>query len=270
MNSHPLTLPVQTIVSDLDGTLLDGEHKLTPPLLAKLRRIREHGVKIILASGRPYADVEPIRAELDIDMFLITSNGARVHNKQNQCVMRHDLAPAVVEALIELPVQAHLNIYGHDAWQVCEPKPELLDWHKTSGFAYECMPKSELPREQVAKVFWIGEHEELIRWQPMIEERFAGQVTVTFALPGCMEVMAHGVNKGEALSTVLDSKGIVPEHAVAFGDGLNDQEMLAMVGQAYVMANGNPKLRGIPGAQVIAAHTDFGVLKQLEQLFPEI
>ena len=68
------------VVSDLDGTLLNKQHQLSPRTKEVITQLSERGVKFVFATGRHFLDVEQIRAQLGIDMYLITSNGAMVHN----------------------------------------------------------------------------------------------------------------------------------------------------------------------------------------------
>lgn len=54
--------------------------------------------------------------------------------------------------------------------------------------------------------------------------------------------MALGVNKGAAISSILEQHDIPLSAAIAFGDGMNDYEMLSMVGHGVVMGNAHDRL----------------------------
>ena len=78
--------------------------------------------------------------------------------------------------------------------------------------------------------------------------------------------MKPGVNKGEALRGVQRMLGIRPEECMAFGDYLNDCELLDAVGESYAMENAHPALKRI--AKYIAPSNDEdGVMRVLRERF---
>jgi Cof subfamily protein (haloacid dehalogenase superfamily) len=56
------------------------------------------------------------------------------------------------------------------------------------------------------------------------------------------DVIRDEVNKGFAVQKVVDLLGFKPEEAIAFGDGMNDKEMLSLVGTGFAMGNAHPDL----------------------------
>ena len=72
------------VASDLDGTLLSPDHSLSPYAKETLRLLTEKGIHFVFATGRHHMDVAQIRDNLGISAFMITSNGARVHNSQGE------------------------------------------------------------------------------------------------------------------------------------------------------------------------------------------
>ena len=84
-----------------------------------------------------------------------------------------------------------------------------------------------------------------------------------------MDVMPRGVNKLSACRFVLEQSGMTLEDAYAFGDGLNDLEMLAGMGTGIAVGNAHPKLKAV--ADRIAEHiSDDGIAKMIAQLRSEL
>jgi Cof subfamily protein (haloacid dehalogenase superfamily) len=262
---------IKAIVSDLDGTLLNEKHTLGDFTQQVIQNVTQKlGMKLILASGRPWADVEMIRQKLNMEMFLITSNGARVYNRSGQCIFRHDIPKALMTDLLQqhFDPSLHLNIYQDNDWWVTKPNPEILAFHKDSGFSYQVVNHDQLPTENVAKIFWLGEHEQLVALEQQLQQVYGDRLSITFSLPICLEVMASGVSKGEALKVVLDAKGIATDEVIAFGDGLNDQQLLEVAGRGVIMGNGSAELkRRLPGMPVIGSSKDEAVAHYLYQHF---
>ncbi|WP_265448412.1 HAD family hydrolase, partial [Aeromonas salmonicida] len=92
----------KVVVSDLDGTLLNKQHQISPRTRDTLHRLVEQGIKFVVATGRHHVDVRSIRDTLGLDIYLITSNGAVVHDKQDQLIFNQALPAAVAAELIAL------------------------------------------------------------------------------------------------------------------------------------------------------------------------
>lgn len=109
----------------------------------------------------------------------------------------------------------------------------------------------------------------LVVYEKLINEKFAGQVNVAFSTPYCLEVMGAGVSKGDALKAVAESLNLTLENCIAFGDGMNDVEMLSMAGKGLVMGTAHEKvIKALPEIEVIGSHADDAVAHYLhEHLF---
>ncbi|MGI9275947.1 MAG: Cof-type HAD-IIB family hydrolase [Endozoicomonas sp.] len=259
------------VVSDLDGTLLNQNHELAPRTLDVIRRLSAQGTKFVFATGRHHVDVKDFREQLGIKMYMITCNGARVHNPEDEAIIRHDVYPEHVGPLVALgrqyKEQVFTSVYQEDNWFVEQYFEKMEEFSDENGFHYTMINLDDVPTKAVAKVFYMAEdHESLLQLEKDILEQFGEQVSVTFSLPNCLEVMAPGVCKGVALAEVLKLKGYEFKDTVAFGDGLNDYEMLAEVGKGLLMGNADQRLRAkLPDNEVIGHCNDDAVADYLEK-----
>ncbi|HDX8593696.1 TPA: HAD-IIB family hydrolase, partial [Aeromonas dhakensis] len=180
----------KVVVSDLDGTLLNGQHQISPRTRDTLHRLVDQGVKFVVATGRHHVDVRSIRDTLGLDIYLITSNGAVVHDKQDQLIFNQALPDSVAAELIALErdPSIHINLYYGDEWLVEEEMPWLLQFHHESGFSYRLTDLASHPLDKVNKVFYIGEHEKLLQIEAELNQRYGDRLNVTFSLPDCLEV----------------------------------------------------------------------------------
>jgi len=258
------------VVCDLDGTLLTPEHRLGDYTLAVLARLRERGVDLMLASGRHFQDIRTYANQLGGHGCLISSNGAAVHDRELRLVDCWSLDPPCVRALINNPAWAdvHTNVYRTTDWLVARPEPYLLSYHQDSGFSYRIVDLATIDGTNALKVFFFGDHERLLEIERSVLDRFGDRVTTTFSLPVTLEIMALGVSKGAALAGVAQRLGIDLAQILAFGDGMNDLEMLTQVGTGVIMANADPRLKqALPKLEVIGSNADESVARHLEQLF---
>jgi len=264
-----VTTRYRLVVCDLDGTLLTPDHALGDYTRSVLARLPGLGVELMLASGRHGRDLLGLRAELGTDACLISANGAAVHDAQGRLIRHHALDPGCLEFLLGDPLfeGLHKNLYRIDDWVVERPEPRLLRYHQASGFGYRVADFSTLDAQPVLKVFFYGDHQRLAALEGIVRDRCAGRVGTTFALPMTLEVMAAGVSKGAALKGILAERGLDPSGVIAFGDALNDLELLSYAGKGVVMGNADPRLKAaLPECEVIGSHAEEAVARYLDAM----
>ncbi|WP_422450973.1 MULTISPECIES: Cof-type HAD-IIB family hydrolase [unclassified Endozoicomonas] len=261
------------VVSDLDGTLLTKQHELSPRTRDVIRCLSEKGIKFIFATGRHFQDVERIRSQLGVDMYLITSNGARVHNPKGEMIVQHDINPEFVQPLLSLRKpfadKVHTSVYQGEQWRVEVEHKDLHGFSKASGFTYHMADFDAVETSAIQKIFFVAEsHADLLPLSDRARELYGDQFYMTYSLPECFEIMAPGVCKGTALEEVLKLKGYGLQDAIAFGDGMNDFEMLSSVGKGVVMGNADPSLvNSLPGLERIGHCDDHSVAEYLAKLY---
>ncbi|MCO8632695.1 Cof-type HAD-IIB family hydrolase [Burkholderia multivorans] len=263
----------KVIATDLDGTLLNSDHQLDPYTIETVRRLDRDGVQFVIATGRHYADVAGIRDVLGIRPYLITSNGARVHAPDDTTIHAQDIDPAIVRRLVLPEVAgAHgrviVNLFTEHGWLIDRDAPHLLEFHQDSGFRYEVIDMLAHDGADIAKVLYIGEPADLAIVAEQMRVQFGDALYVTYSLPDCLEVMTANVSKGRALRAVLGRLGVDAGHCVAFGDNMNDIDLLETAGHAFMMNNANPDLIArLPHIPRIGNNFDAGVARHLRTLF---
>lgn len=260
----------KVVVSDLDGTLLNNQHQISPHTRRTLHRLTERGIRFIVATGRHHIDVQSIRDTLGLDIFLITANGAVVHDKQDNCIYNQTIPPQLAQELVEIErlPNIDLHLYQGDEWLVEAESPELLAYHKDSGFTYRVVDPVALDKQGINKIFYTGEHPDLVELENRLLTYFGDRLSIAFSTPTCLEAMPKGVNKGNAVKAVLELNGYRLQDAIAFGDGMNDFEMLSMAGRGVVMGNAHSRLKdALPGHPQALTNDEDGVAEYLTQLF---
>ncbi|MDD7803984.1 MAG: Cof-type HAD-IIB family hydrolase [Endozoicomonas sp. (ex Botrylloides leachii)] len=261
------------VVSDLDGTLFNDNHQISARTRQVIQCLSKQGVTFIFATGRHYLDISYIKAQLGIDTYLITSNGARVHDPKGKPIISHDIAPDYMSQLIEVGRkyrhQTIMNIYQNTSWFVEQNADVMLSYHKESGFNYVRKPLDQVSVTGTQKLFFNAETEEKL--EPLANEigmLFGEQLSLTYSLPTCFEVMNHGVSKAVALTEVLRLEGFSGDQAIVFGDGMNDFDMLKLAGKGVVMGGASDRLRMLLSEhEVIGLANDNAVAEYLAELY---
>ncbi|WP_029684830.1 sugar/pyridoxal phosphate phosphatase YigL [Tatumella saanichensis] len=260
------------VASDLDGTLLSPDHALSDFTHKILNRLTEQDIHFVFATGRHHIDVARMRDKLGIDAYMITSNGARVHNPAGEQVFAHNLDEDIVADLYALRYDSQTlttQVYRGDNWYISRDSEKERSYFLESGFRYQLYQPGILETDGISKVFFTGEdHQELRQLELSLVARWGDRVNVSFSLPTCLEVMAGGVSKGHALEAVATRLGRSLNDCIAFGDGMNDKEMLSMAAKGCIMQNAHqPLLDLFPQMEVIGSNAEDAVPRYLQRLY---
>ena len=224
---------LRLVCCDVDGTLLPATHTaLSRETLDVLRRLTDKGVTVVIASGRPYAQLRELLEGISHRLIFICLDGAVTWHRH--CVLhKRPLLRRPAEALI----RRFPGTVVHGREQVYRPDGGTLN---TIG---EPFLKLELP---------VGSFDETADWY-----------RVAYRGGGVTELVAPCAHKGNAIRTVMEKFGVTPDQAVAFGDGENDAELLAAVGHPYLMQPAGVSLE-LPGLRRTRSVPD--TLKELFNL----
>ena len=80
-----------------------------------------------------------------------------------------------------------------------------------------------------------------------------------------IDVMQRGVSKATGIQQVLDAHGIQASEMMAFGDSMNDYEILRMAGTSVAMGNARSAIKQI-ATKVIGTNVDRSVQRELHAL----
>jgi len=254
----------------MDGTLLTSNHKISDHTADVIKKIEDNGIKFMIATGRPYLDARYYRDTLKLKSFLITSNGARAHDEDNNPIVIENIPKEFVKRLLAYNVgkDIHRNIYLNDDWIIEYEIEGLVEFHKESGYRFNIDNLNKYENEEAAKVFFLGKDEDIENLEKNMEKEFQNDLSITISSPFCLEFMKKGVNKAETLKKVLKLLNIEPEEVIAFGDSMNDYEMLSLVGKPFIMGNANQRLiDALPNVEVVGNNNEDGIGKKLIEIF---
>ncbi|VEB99823.1 HMP-PP phosphatase [Cedecea lapagei] len=240
---------------DMDGTLLLPDHHLGEATLNTLKRLREERqITLAFATGRHELEMRHILGKLDLEAFLITGNGTRIHSMEGELMHRNDLSPWVVETVLHghWDTEASMHAFNDSGWLTSHEIPELLHAHVYSGFRPRIVDLRTLPAHEVTKICFCGDHDDLCRLRIQLNDALGDRAFLCFSAMDCLEVLPVGSNKGAALGVLSAHLGFTLQDCMAFGDAMNDREMLSAVGHGLIMGNAMPQLKAdLPHLPVI-------------------
>ncbi|MGL4392370.1 MAG: Cof-type HAD-IIB family hydrolase [Fusobacteriaceae bacterium] len=262
----------KAVICDLDGTILD-HGKLSEFTKETFKKIVALGVKIYIATGRHHLDAKYFKEKLGIKSFLISSNGSKIHNDELEEIYSVTLPSDVASELVNLSVDEEVepNVFTETHWFGTKGNYfSQDDPYKVSSFTQNVVSSLQsLKFDDVIKFFYISPNESKLETiSANIKKKYGENVSVVFSAIQCLEVMSAKVSKGEAIKHMLEMEGLQSDEVIAFGDGMNDLEMLESVGKGFVMGNANPKLKAaLPNHDVIGSVDEDAVALKLIEIF---
>lgn len=268
------------IVSDIDGTLLDRNHRVPKRNREVISRAVNTGVEFALATGRPFRWIMPVLEQLTVRPVCVTSNGAVIYDSaEDRVLSTHELSPEALAETVDVASRALQPLGGagfgaeRAGGSLLDPVDELfvVESHYSENAMFEgfgLVSVGELVSKPAVKLlirntdYSAPELYELVA--PHIDPELAH---VTYSMSeGVLEVAAPNVTKRRGVQWLAEHHGISREDIIAFGDMPNDLEMLEWAGCGVAMGNAHPALADVSDATTLPHH-QAGVAKVLEHWF---
>lgn len=240
------------IALDLDGTLLKNDKTISEKTKGVIKKARDDGHIVMIATGRPYRASEMYYRELDLDTPIVNFNGAFMHHPKdhNWGYYHEPLDVKVAKDIVEACRSFHFHniiaevmddVYFHyhdekllDIFSFGNPKittGDLVNFLKDS-------PTSMLIHSEKEDLNLIRSHLDSLHAE-VIEQRSWG---APFPI---IEIIKIGLNKAVGLKKAAEYYDIPPERIIAFGDEDNDLEMLEFAGYGVAMGNAIDQVKTI-------------------------
>lgn len=263
------------IALDLDGSLLNKEGELSPLTIKVVQTLKSLGHKIVLATGRPFSGAIGKYQQLGLDTALVTDNGGSIEHpndltfpKQKTYIpmdMMHQLFNHVKPYIISSFFSIDEIVYAYQY----EPKLE----HYFSGVNSGNVIHGELSSfniEPTGLVFLIH-YDKQEPFESYIRDTFGHTLSQrlwgTDDVAAIYEVYLKHISKASALKYLLNHYEIDPSRWIAFGDGINDVEMIRDAAIGVAMKNCVPELRPVCKDMTDYTHDEEGIAQYLIKFF---
>lgn len=268
-----LDLP-SLIASDVDGTLMSSEGRVTPRTREAVAELSGRETSFVLATGRPPRWIAPVVEELGFAPPAVCANGAVLYDSASDRVIRAvNLEPDTLMWLAELASQL-LDNCGFAAERIGESARggELVQFVSAPGYQH-AWERSDHIEVADAELTGAPAGKLLVRCPGMLSSDMArimaphtgDRVDLTYSTEnGLLEISAAGVNKATGLMMAAEYLDVSSDRILAFGDMPNDVPMLTIAHHGVAMGNAHP--RALDAAdEVTAANDDDGVGLVLER-----
>ena len=264
-----MKIPCRLAAFDLDGTLLNSDHKLSAENMDALQQLEANEVLVVLVSGRMHRSMQPISAAIGLANPIISYNGGMVKHATTGEVYEHTPVPArYAMAVVNdcLAQNLHVNFCLNDALYVAERNAWSDLYEIQTGIPATAIGDlRELAGETPTKLLIIHTPEQLPPLLSQFRTNYAKKLYVTQTQAEYIELMNPLVNKGRALTALVNRLNIPLDTVVAFGDSYNDESLLKTAGFGVAMGNAVGPIRSCAD-YVTATNDENGVAKAIWDL----
>ena len=274
-------MEIKLIALDLDGTPLRSDNTLSPAVARAIEAAGDMGIEIIAASGRPYCSMPESVLGLRGVNFVISSNGAAVHDKTGARIQETLMKESEIIKLLSLTKEHDLiweafldgatytdNRYLSDPLKYgCTPA--YVSYVKNSRGGLDDMRRYIYDnRARLDSVEYVCTDRELREEVRALLERELSETYITSSSANFVEFMHKDATKSNALKWLCGRLGISPDNTAACGNADNDADMIAFAGLKAAVGNASDSCKA--AAQLILTTNDNdGVARLIETIILE-
>lgn len=285
---------IKLIATDMDGTLLNAAHEISQENQEAIKFAQEHGITVVIATGRAFYEANTPVAETDLKVPYICLNGAEVRdetfNIMSTSHLNHSLVSKITSTLKEKDIyyQVYTNrgIYTENPQRdleiyidIAERAGQKADVEKIENSIQKRIDNGtlkivdnydkieDIPGELIMKILAFDSDLGKI---DLVGQELAQSpnLAVSSSSRGNLEITHSDAQKGIALSTIAKQLGIELKDVMALGDNLNDVSMLERVGYSVAMDNAAPEVKTV-AKYVTDSNENIGVGKAIKKFLKE-
>ncbi len=246
------------VASDLDGTLLNSEMRVSRENEEAIRRMVAEGVYFVPSSGRSLYEMPREVVECPYVRYLIHSDGAAVYDKVTgesiRLAMTREKSRQMMEILSEYEVDISTRHDGHCYVDARKHTREYHYDHRMDEYWVNFVMDYFEPIENFDRVCDFEDGIEMVcvffKDAGELEEcrrrfREMGGYGIASSDPANLEIYDERAGKGSALLCLARKLGIDPSQTIAVGDSLNDRDMVIKAGLGLAMENACEELKAV-------------------------
>ena len=244
------------LITDVDGTLIGASGVPSARVREAIAAARDRGVLVAVCTGRPLVACAAIARDLGLGGAHVSFNGALVRDLDaSEPILCRTVAADAARVVIDYCREHELCLEFYD---------------QRTHYVERDRRESRLHAESIRVTYELADFDELLAKAPPIKfqivtadarakaltaalaERMIDRLSTSIAIPmapaegmECVNVVAPGVSKGQAIGALLAHYGIAREECVGAGDAPNDLPLFEAVGFRVVMGNASAEIRAL-------------------------
>ncbi|WP_286165157.1 Cof-type HAD-IIB family hydrolase [Arthrobacter sp. TPD3018] len=233
--------PIALVVSDIDGTLVDKQKKLTAATTAAVSRLEDAGVGFTVISARPISGILPIVETLGLDGPMAAFNGGILFKRDGTITEHHVIDEAVARGVMAIAADSPVDlwVFADDRWYASTDQGEHV--------AHERLASNQAPivtndfgdlLTRADKITFVSDDAPMLSdLADRCKAAHGDDATIVQSQVYYLDVTALAANKGDGLVALAAAFDQPLDAIAALGDQFNDVPMLERAGLSIAMGN---------------------------------
>ena len=241
------TCKTKILFTDLDGTLLNDDKKISDANKESIHRALNAGHKIVLASGRALANVLPVADSLELKTpgcYIIAYNGGQIYDCYAKRLL-FDQTLTFDDVYDVFQASKEYGIYTQtyqDGYVITDKEDEELKYYAKKASA-QYIITDDVPGyllKEPSKILFIDlkDRKRLEEFCQVLNERFEKRMHAFFSSDYYLEIVPKNVSKGNSMHFLSNYLNIPMNNTVAVGDYDNDLPMIKEAAVGVILSNG--------------------------------
>ena len=264
-------MAVKLIASDMDGTLLDENGQVPPETFELILALRERGVRFVASSGRRYDRLCDFFSPVKDRMDFVASNGAQVFADGVQIdreVYSHLAIRRLAKTVAMFP-NMHLALFDRTKSYLLDDEDKFVREVDKDLPNVERIYELPSPQVSIIKASIFCDDGNVMDNAYVLQRELGGLFTFAPSGSSYIDAMQPGISKASGIAQVMEYHGIDASEVMAFGDAMNDYEIIRFVGTGCAMANGRPALRAVAD-RVIGSNVEHAVQSEMRRVLESL
>jgi Cof subfamily protein (haloacid dehalogenase superfamily) len=232
---------IALVVSDVDGTRLTKDKRLTDEAIAAVKRLGDAGIGFTLTSSRPTIGmrflIEPLHITLPVGAF----NGSSIVDPQMKAVEQHLIPASAAQRCLDVLDRFGVDIwlFTNDKWLTRNGDGEYVPNEKRAILADPTIVPDFAPYlSSACKIVGASSDADgLVRCETEMRKELGAEATAVRSQTYYLDVTPPGCNKGTFVHAMAKRLGIATDAVATIGDMQNDLAMFAQSGLSIAMGN---------------------------------
>ena len=258
---------IKLIATDMDGTFLDSNKRFDFEFIDIFYELKKRDIKFVVASGNQYYRLFQKFVPLSEQMYFIAENGCFIAKgaRQLYCntIENEDLIK--IKSVLANYKELVIVLCGRKGAYILNKnfkyKNEIIKYY----FNYRFVDSFDDINDDIMKVSIYDQNEKINEIIKNVEKLLPDYIKIVTSGNAWMDIQNKNINKGIGMAFLQSLYNIKPEECMAFGDQMNDYELLQQVKYGYAMENAVDPIKEI-AYQVIDSNDNQGVIRKKKEI----
>lgn len=256
--------PIKLLISDVDGTLVTKDKRLTPASIDAVRELRARGIQFSVTSSRPPFGMRMLREPLHLDLPMGAFNGSSIVRPdltvdEQQTIPRH-----AVETSLELFARHGVDvwIFTNEHWIIHRDDGRYVAHEKRTIDTDPLFVTDDAPYlDEACKIVGVSADFDLLaRCESELQAALGPEAHAARSQNYYLDVTPPGYDKGTFVAAMAKRLDIPVEAIATIGDMTNDVPMFRASGLSFAMGNATDAIKA-QAVHVTASNEDDGFAK---------